>query len=150
VHGVEALSWKRRLFNLSFNLFSVLNFLNYIVKNTIQLDFFNKLIKYQGKKNIHFVFVSNWMQEITEKDTNSIGKIKNYSIIQNESDTEIFSYSEKKIEDRVKIVSIRSFYSKKYANDIVRDVIVKLSKEPFFDKLEFHIYGSGKLFKKIT
>ena len=144
VHGTEALGWYRRLF--AFNIKKPYRFLGYIILNIIQLNFLRRLIN--SNYDITYVFVSNWMKNILEKDTHSIGKIKKYKIIPNVIDDSIFKYQEKKPNDRLNILSIRPFQSKKYANDLTVKTILKLSTEPYFSKLKFTIYGDGRLFDK--
>ena len=145
VHGAEALGWYRRLF--AFNIKKPYRFFGYIILNTIQLCFLHKLIK--SDYDVTFVFVSNWMKEILEKDSHSIGKIKKYKIISNVIDDNIFKYHKKKPNDRLNILSIRTFQSKKYANDLTVKTILMLSKKPFFNELNFTIYGDGRLFDKV-
>lgn len=150
IHGVEALGWYRRLFNIENNLIGLIKFLGYIILNTRQMLFMRNLIKNHVKNNIHFIFVSNWMKNILEKDTFMIGKIKNYDIISNVIDVNIFNYVKKRKDQRFKIFNIRPYHSKKYANDIMVDVILELSKRPIFKKLKFNLFGDGRLFNKIT
>ncbi len=146
VHGVEALGWYRRLFNIEFCFTSIIKFLGYIILNTEQMIFMRKMIK--SKSNIHYIFVSEWMKTILEKDTLTIGKIKNYSIIPNVINEKIFNYTKKNPEDRFKVFNIRPYHSKKYANDILVKTILLLSKSEFFPQLEFNLYGDGRLFNK--
>ena len=49
---------------------------------------------------------------------------------------------------RKKILTIKSFASKKYGNDITTKGIVELSKRACFKDLDFEIYGSGERFDK--
>ena len=51
---------------------------------------------------------------------------------------------------RLKILSIRTFASRKYANDISVNVILELSKYAGFKNMEFLICGDGELFEEIT
>lgn len=143
VHGVEALGWYRRLF--VFNKQQPHQFLNYMFLNTRQLLFMNRFIR-NDKINKTFVFVSEWMKDILEKDSLSKGKIKNYKIIPNVIDHKLFDYKAKKEEDRLNILSIRPYSSKKYANDLSVKTVLELSKKPFFNELLFTFYGDGKLF----
>jgi len=152
VHGYEALNFKRRTFNLSFETLRDYIYipLDYF-SNLKQLIFFRKLITNQNEFNTHFVFVSEWMKKVTETDTKTVGSIKNYSIIPNPINTEIFSYEKKTEKDRLKIFNLRPYgRSKKYANDITIKVIKKLSEEPFFENLVFNLYGNGERFEEIT
>jgi L-malate glycosyltransferase len=145
VHGYEALGWYRRLFNYTW--YSPV-LLNYIYKNTIQQYHFSKLIHYANKtKNVRFVFVSNWMRKIAERD--SFSKIQQYDIIPNPIDVDLFKYQEKDQELRKKVLLLRSFSSYKYANDISADAIMKLSKSDHFKEFSFTIIGNGQFFESI-
>lgn len=150
VHGYEALHWKRRLFNLSFSIRSILIFLKYMIHNISQIRFFKSLIRESNKKNIHFVFVSEWMKNITEKDTKSIIYNSNYSIIPNPINDLIFYNENKESSDRLNVFSLRPYDTRKYANDIVVKTIIQLSKKPFFKEYTFNLYGKGRLFRKTT
>lgn len=146
VHGFEALGWYRRLFN--FTWYSPV-LLNYIKKNTVQQYHFHKLIRYANRhERIQFVFVSDWMRRITETD--SLAKIKRKSIIANPIDTKLFGYKEKDGEMRKKVLLLRSFDSRKYANDISVEAILKLSGKSFFEEIEFTLIGRGPFFDKLT
>jgi glycosyltransferase involved in cell wall biosynthesis len=148
VHGAEALSWKRRIFNLE--LKNVIGFAKYIVINTIQLIRFKKLIKISNKKekDIKFVFVSNWMKTITEED---IGEnVSNYYIIPNYIDTDYFCAKAKEDDDTKKILLIRNFDSKKYATDIAFKGLEKLKKTAKnINDYKITIVGKGKYLKKL-
>lgn len=146
VHGYEALGWYRRLFN--YTLYSPVLF-NYIRSNTRQQFHFRKLIKYANSTTqVSFVFVSAWMKKITEADT--LSRINNCYIIPNPIDTHLFQYREKEPELRKKILLLRSFGSRKYANDIAAEAIQLLAVKPLFKELQFTIIGTGGLFKSIT
>lgn len=144
VHGAEALGWYRRIF--AFNIKRPYRFIGYIILNTIQLKYLNKIIK--GNYDITYVFVSNWMKEILEKDSFTVGKIKKYKIIPNVVDDTIFNYKKKSAKDRLNILNIRTYQSKKYATDLMAKAILELSKEAFFEELHFTLYGDGRLFNK--
>ena len=143
IHGVEALAWYRRLFNIEIS--KLKSFIRYIILNVRQMIFLSKYINSVGEKTL-FVFVSEWMKKILEKDT--FGKIKNYVIIPNVIDESIFSYMQKKPQDRLKILSIRPYTSRKYANDKMVSTILLLSKKNYFSELSFTLYGEGRLFNK--
>lgn len=134
VHGYEALSWKRRLFNLNYK------FLRYIILNIKQLKCFRDFAK--TNQNCTFIFVSEWMKMIASKDVKL--EFSNYAIIPNFIDPSIFKYDRKKGDQRKKILMIRSFESKKYASDISLAFIKQLEKKPFFGELEIDIWGRGR------
>lgn len=145
VHGVEALGWYRRLFDFQLSV----SFIKSIVRNTVQMWRFRKLIKISNSSGkISFVFVSNWMKKITETDTFS--KTKYFNIIPNPVDTELFKYQGKSQDMRKNILIIRSFESNKYANDIAIKAILHLSDSPIFQDLYFEIYGDGPYFDQLT
>lgn len=144
VHGYEALSWKRRLFNFTLSR----EFVYTAVANVKQLIFMRNMVNDEGISKFGYVFVSNWMKEVAEQD---IGvKFKNFKIIPNPINEEIFNYTEKDSNLRKNILLIRPFNSKKYANDIAINAIEILSKESFFEDLTFTIIGKGKYFDKLT
>lgn len=148
VHGYEALGWYRRLFNYTINGF-IRNGHNIIISNIRQMIGFRKLVCFSNRNDrVHFVFVSKWMRDIAQMD--SLIKVKNYSIIPNPINTELFQYNKKEGSNRKKILMIRSFNSRKYATDIAIKSILLLSKKDFFSDLQFEIYGRGKYFKSQT
>jgi L-malate glycosyltransferase len=141
IHGVEALKWNRRLFN-----FTSIRFLKYIYVNSIRLKQMKKFIL--NSNNISFIFVSKWMKNVMETD---IGvKVNQYAIIPNVINTNLFNFTSKEPEQRKKILIIRNFDSRKYANDISIKSILQLKEKSFFNELEISIYGQGKYFKSLT
>ncbi len=146
VHGYEALSWHRRLFNLS----NVTQFIKYIKGNIIQLRYFKKLIQLSNRSGnrIHFIFVSKWMKQIAEKDCGE--KVNNFSIIPNPIDDELFSPMVKDASARLNLLMIRPFYSKKYGTDLVYKAMKLLQHKHFFPKLKFTIIGKGANESKIN
>lgn len=148
VHGYEALSWRRRLFD--YNSLGALRYLPaYFFKNTKQLKWFHDFVtKANQRKDICFVFVSEWMKRIASAD---VKVAFNYSkIIPNGIDSALFNYAEKDVAQRKKILLIRSFNSRKYAVDIAVDSILELSDKPFFNELTIELHGKGYLFKQLT
>lgn len=143
VHGYEALGWYRRLFNFNplkpktyFKLASL------ILRNTIQLFQFRRLVVFANKhQHISLIFVSNWMKKITETDC--LTHVKQFNIVGNPIDDSLFSYKEKKENDRFHFLMIRPFNSKKYATDLVTEALKILEKESVFNNLNFTIIGKG-------
>ncbi|WP_299093777.1 glycosyltransferase family 4 protein [uncultured Metabacillus sp.] len=148
VHGFETTKWYRRWFNFYNDTKSLRESLEYAERNQQQLDFMHDIYNTKDDQ-IKFIFVSNWYKEnVAEKDTNSI--VKNYSIIHNMIDDELFNYVEKSKEQRKKILTIRPFASRTYANDLTVKAILTLMDKPFFNELEFNIYGQGPLFDEVV
>ncbi|HCM89459.1 MULTISPECIES: glycosyltransferase family 4 protein [Vagococcus] len=138
VHGYEALSWKRRLFNF-FNRHIIFD----IIYNEKQLRSLKNYVSREN--NTDFVFVSNWMKKIAEEDVKI--EFKNSNIIPNGIDTDFYTYSNKKGKQK-NILLIRPFNSRKYATDIALEAIRLLSKEKNFSEFKITIIGEGKYLKK--
>lgn len=141
VHGYEAIKWQRRIFNAN-----SIRFLKYIIGNKVQLHFFKKFVS-KGR-NYHFVFVSEWMRQVANEDSNR--KIDNYSVIPNGINTRDFCFTKKSNNMRYKVLLIRPFNSRKYATDIATEAIYKYSLNPSFYKFDFTVIGEGKYFSKDT
>ncbi len=146
VHGFEALWWVRRLFDAS----PTRQFAQYVFYNTIQMVRMRKLFRYATAhpRRVRFVFVSDWMRRIAETDTAT--RLCEYAIIPNPIDTTRFPYVDKAPELRRHVLLIRSFDSRKYANDLAIAAIERLSTEPEFARMTFTVCGRGKLFAKLT
>lgn len=149
IHGFEAEAWHRRWFNF----LSSGQELNQILDKAefyypTQLEFMNQLYK-EKNYDITFIHVSEWFKTHIA-DVDAKYSPTNYEIIPNIVDSEVFNYVPKERKGKLKVLSIRPFASYKYANDQTADAIHVLSKKPFFNDLEFHIYGEGKLYSQIT
>lgn len=142
VHGYEALSWRRRIFK-----FNSIRFFGYIIKNIIQLHYFRLFKKTMKAK---YVFVSNWMKMQAENDLGV--EFDDFEIIPNVIDDKLFCYRKKNEEHRYKVLSIRPYDTKKYANDITIKSILKFasSNPELFSRFKFSLYGDGILFDKLT
>lgn len=148
IHLAEATGWYRRLFNLG-SYDSPLDFARYVKANTLQLFWLRKLIKFSNRSDrIHFIFVSSWLKRAVETDMFS--RVHNFSIVHNPIDENLFRYKPKTADLRKKILVLRTFMSRKYATDIVRDTILSLSRKEFFNELSFSIYGQGRHFDEDT
>lgn len=149
IHGFEAEAWHRRWFNFlssTFELNQIIEKANDYYPN--QLEFMNQLYK-ETQYDITFIHVSKWFKTHIA-DVDAKFSPLNYEIIPNIVDDSVFNYVPKERKGKLKILSIRPFASYKYANDQTADAIHILSKKPFFNDIEFHIYGEGKLYPKIT
>ena len=97
--------------------------------------------------NLHLVFVSQNLADEAMEDIGLRIPEDRYSVIHNPIDTQLFDYVEKEPEQRCKILSIRPYSSKTYANDLTVAAILALRGKPFFDELEFCLVGDGPLFE---
>lgn len=105
--------------------------------------------RYNEKDNVTWFFVTPWTQKRSEE---LVGvKYKNAVILPCLVDTDTFVYRDHDPELRKKIFVLRKFDNPfTYALDIDVHIIQELSRRPFFDDLEFDIYGDGPLFEVIT
>ncbi|MGG3476893.1 glycosyltransferase family 4 protein [Peribacillus frigoritolerans] len=145
IHGFETEAWHRRWFNFLESPESLRKILemsdDYYVS---QLSFMNWFYQ-TNELDTTFVHISKWFKEhIAECDARA--ESKNTVIIPNVIDDNLFTFIEKPAEMRTKVLSIRPYASRKYANDLSVKAVLELSKRPYFDKLEFAFYGDGKLF----
>lgn len=100
-------------------------------------------------ENLKIVFVSRYLAETSMKDLGIDIPSKQFEIIHNPIDTNFFEFKSKPIEQRKKILSIRPYASRIYANDLMVKAILELQKFEFFNELEFRIIGDGPLFDEI-
>lgn len=144
IHGAEIQPWWRRT-------------CNYKNKNEEiaakkpskeREDLWKEVFADRTKYNIHFIFVSQAFADEVFEDYQVELEKEYYSIIHNCIDTDLFKYEPKNIEQRKKILSIRPYANRKYANDLSVKCILELSKKPFFYDLNFCIYGDGELFEE--
>ncbi len=144
-HGSDIQLWHRRKYN-------------YITEEQIEKakkssekreKLWKEVFEYSENHNIHFVYVSEFFKKQIEEDygVNLDGRC---SIIHNCIDTELFSYEKKSPEQRFRIMSVKSFSSLTYANDITQKAIEILSGEPEFSQMTFDLYGDGERFEEDT
>jgi len=143
VHGSEIQAWHRRAFNYENESQAQKAKISYETR----AKFWRELVK-NIPENLHFVFVSKYFADEVMSDLDITIPESHYDIIANPIDTEKFSYQKKDVELRKKILSIRPYASRTYANDLTVKAILELSKEEFFEELEFKIIGDGVLFEE--
>ncbi len=99
--------------------------------------------------NLKIVFVSRYLAETSMADLGIQIPPQQYAIIHNPIDTDFFEYKPKPAEQRKKILSIRPYASRVYANDLMVNAILELQQYEFFKELEFRIIGDGPLFDEV-
>ena len=146
IHGGEALGWYRRLFDLRGNG----QIARTAAMNTLQLFRMRRLYRYArvARNRTALVFVSKWMRDVAAAD--ALYDVHPYAIIPNPIDTEIFRFEEKDGAMRGRVLLIRSFDSRKYANDLAVKAILDLKGTAVFEQLSFTIAGSGRYFAGLT
>lgn len=143
VHGAEIQPWWRRKYNFN----TEREFEEGKAASETRQAFWKQVFETANREeNIHFIFVSRYFADEVMEDNHVSLRAEQYSVIHNCIDTDLFNYVPKDKAQRKKLLSIKSFYSKTYANDITSQAIALLSREPFFQELEFTLYGRGLRF----
>lgn len=145
VHGADIQPWYRRKFNIE----TPEQEKAAVDASEKRMAFWRALLN-PMPDNLQMVFVSNYFAEEVMEDLGFRLPGERYHIIHNPVDTDLFSYVEKDPEQRKKILSIRPYSSKVYANDLTVKCIEELSREPFFEELTFHLIGNGALFDEVV
>ncbi|MFF5790421.1 glycosyltransferase [Paeniglutamicibacter sp. NPDC012692] len=144
VHGAEIQPWYRREFNYANeNERDKAKFIS-----DMRIDFWRSVFPYKHP-NLHYVFVSKYFFEEVSEDIGIRLDEWQYSIIHNFIDTEIFKYETKPADQRFRILSIRPFASRKYANDLSVETVLLLKEHPMFNSSVFHFLGDGALFDEV-
>ncbi len=144
-HGSDIQPWHRRKYN-----YKTQQDIDEAKKASEKREaFWKEVFEYSDRYNIHFVYVSEFFKKQIEEDYN-ISLDGKCSIIHNCIDTDMFSYEKKSPEQRFKIMSVKSFSTLTYANDITQQAILELSKEPEFSQMTFDLYGDGERFEQDT
>ena len=144
VHGYEARSWRELEFNYTSTeiaekrkTFDALD----VAKRETMAEIF-------PDERIDKVFVSAFMRGIAERFAGV--SATRAQVIPNVIDERTFAYQRKAAEDRRRILWVRSFAKRNYANDLARDAILQLSRRPNFRDLRVTIAGDGELFDECT
>jgi glycosyltransferase involved in cell wall biosynthesis/spore maturation protein CgeB len=141
IHGAEIQPWYRRDYNFTNEAEREVA----KAQSEIRMAFWRKLLS-NMPDNLKLVFVSRYFAEEVMEDLGFRLPDNAYSIIHNPIDTDLFSYQPKPPEQRKKVLSIRPYASRKYANDLSVKAILQLSEQPFFADMEFRMIGDGVLF----
>ncbi|MBR5662649.1 MAG: glycosyltransferase [Bacilli bacterium] len=106
------------------------------------------LSRYNNMQNVTFIFPSRWAK--FESESQNKIKYKNYKIISNYIDTNLFMYRKKDPELRKKIIVIRKYDNiNTYSIDLDVKVILELSKKKCFKDLDFDFYGDGSYYYEL-
>lgn len=147
VHGAEVQPWWRREYNFT----TEKELADGKAASDIRQAFWKEVFETADREeSIHFIFVSQYFADEVMEDNHVTLRTEQYSVIHNCIDTDMFRYVPKTAEQRKKVLSIKPYASRKYANDITMNAILALSKEPCFKDMEFTLYGSGIRFEEDT
>lgn len=144
-HGSDIQPWHRRKFNYKTDAD-----IEEAKKASEKREaFWKEVFEYSENHNIHFVYVSEFFKKQIEEDY-GVDLTDRCSIIHNCIDTDMFSYEKKDAQQRFNIMSVKSFSTLTYANDITQQAILLLSKEKEFAQMTFDLYGDGERFDEDT
>ncbi|MPS77568.1 MAG: glycosyltransferase [Achromobacter sp.] len=141
VHGSEIQPWHRRDYNYQ----TEQELGKAKGESDLRMEFWRNLLQPMAA-NLKLVFVSRYFAEEVFEDLGFRVAEDRYEVIHNPIDTALFSYEPKPIEQRKRILSIRPYASRKYANDLSVKAILKLSESASFSEMKFRMIGDGKLF----
>ena len=146
-HGAEIQLWNRREFE--FERMSTAEVGKQKKLSDLRKKFWLNLLK-EPHPNLKLVFVSEYFKNEVFTDFGVTLPDEQVEVIHNYINDKRFPYSPKSSELRKKILSIRPYASRKYANDLTIKTILELSKRDFFNELEFCLVGDGPLFDELT
>ncbi|MEI7453785.1 MAG: glycosyltransferase [Actinomycetes bacterium] len=118
------------------------------VQSEARMSFWRGLLR-KMPDNLKLIFVSNFLAEVVMEDLGVRLPENHYEVLHNPIDTDLFAYHPKPTEQRKKILSIRPYASRTYANDLSVKAILALTGKPYFKDLEFRMIGDGKLFDEV-
>ena len=144
IHGFEIQPWYRRDFNNDTDEQRRAA----QKESTARIAFWRGLLE-EMPANLSLIFVSRMFAEQVMEDIGLRIPPEKYQVIHNPIDTTLFAYHPKPPEQRRKILSIASYASRKYANDLSVRAIQSLANKPWFGELEFRFVGDGLLFDEV-
>ncbi len=142
IHGAEVQPWHRR----SFNYTTAEEVESAKTSSGLRIDLWTRVLGMKSP-NLHLITVSRTLANEIEEDYGVTLAPAQHSVIHNVIDTTLFRYEPKPAAQRTKILSIRPFATRTYANDLTVAAILELAKRPWFGELDFHIIGDGALFE---
>ncbi|MCE5986558.1 methyltransferase domain-containing protein [Pseudomonas sp. LM20] len=143
VHGADIQPWWRREFNFTTEEQLRLGKL----ASEKRMTFWRELLQ-PMHSNLKLVFVSRYFAEEVMEDLGFRLPEDQFEIIHNPINTDLFDHREKSVEQRKKVLSIRPYTSKTYANDLTVKAIQSLAGKSWFNDMEFCLIGDGPLFEE--
>lgn len=148
IHGADIRSWERKSFEA--DSLSAAEVVRQKKLSEQRKRFWKNILLNDLGVKVQFIFVSQYFREESEQDLGVKFPDNQCHIIHNYIDSSIFTYETKSVSQRFKILSIRPFANKTYANDLTVNAILELAKKPNFKKFDIAIYGEGVLFDELT
>lgn len=144
-HGADVDLWNQNIFNGYFKC-------EYIFsqkENDLRYDRLNALKEFEKRKNVTWVFNTEWNYKNAQQATGL--SFEKHEIIPCFIESKDFPYKERSKNSRCNILVLKKMDNvRQYAVDIAARIIMKLSKEEFFDKLSFTVAGAGNYQNELT
>ncbi len=147
VHGAEIQVWQRRAYE--FERLPEAEVIRMKKLSDQRVKLWQEVLQY-NHPHLQFIFVSQYFAEESFADIGVRLAEQQYQIIHNFIDGDLFRYQPKPVSQRLKLLSIRPYASRKYANDLTVATILQLASQDFFDQLDICLVGDGELFEEIT
>jgi glycosyltransferase involved in cell wall biosynthesis len=141
VHGYEIQPWTRRAFAFTTDAERASAQAASVEREAL----WSEVLRTEHQ-NLSFVFVSQTLRRMVEEDYHLTLDHSRCRVIHNPIDVEQFAFIPKDPEQRLRVLSIRPFASRVYANDLTIEAILALAQEPEFASMRFRIVGDGPLF----
>ncbi|MDH5831823.1 glycosyltransferase [Luteimonas sp. M1R5S18] len=141
VHGAEIQPWYRRDFNNANDAERRAA----IHRSDMRMALWRRVLG-ELPDGLHLVFVSEHLANEAMRDLGIVIPRDRYTVIHNHVDGELFPYREKDALQRQRILSIRPYSKRTYANDLAVRAVLDLAREPWFQDLRFSFFGDGPLF----
>ncbi len=145
-HGWEIQPWHRRAFNYASGDLEGQRRQSEM-RAALWRDVFATAL---NRKDIHFVFVSQYLADEVMEDHRVTLPAERYSVIHNVIDTQTFAYTKKSAEQRRRILALAPYTANNYARDIVTQTILELSKDDGFSAMRFTVAGTGPMWEALT
>lgn len=138
IHGHEVRNWSRG-FDFSLGLEAA-------AKEKLRTDVSKDVWKAVVENDIgaSYIFVSEWMKQAAQDDTEVLFPTHRTHVIHNPIDTDTFQFREKCAEHATKILIIRNFDKHVYATDLVHKTLLDLKARAIWNDLTISVYGTGK------
>ncbi|MBR2994470.1 glycosyltransferase [Candidatus Saccharibacteria bacterium] len=144
-HGADVDLWNPNIFSGYFTT-------DYVFtqeENDFRKDRLAVLKEFEGKKNVKWIFNTEWNYKNSQKATGL--EFKNHEIIPCIIDEDCFAFKRRDNSLKTNILVLKKMDDvRQYAVDLAARIIMRLSEEDFFDRLHFTVAGAGDYQKELT
>ena len=140
VHGFEVQPWSRRAFNATTDAE-----LAAMREASVEREALWHRLLTTDHPNLRLVFVSDTLRRMVEEDYGVTLDPTRYDVVHNPIDTDRFAFAPKPAEQRLRVLSIRPYASRVYANDLTVAAILAITDAPEFARMTFTLVGDGPL-----